>query len=76
MPAQALQRNNLSCRIETPYITGIAGNDEVLPLPGDYYDRRVDNVRSARSAAEFSAGTGKLIVKRNNLNFLAPQESR
>jgi hypothetical protein len=51
-------------------------NDEVLPLPGDYHDRRVDNIRSARGAAEFSAGTGKLVVKRNNLNLLAPQEPR
>ncbi len=28
------------------------------------------------AAAEFSAGTGKLLVKRNNLNSLAPQEAR
>ena len=74
MPAQTLQRNNLSCWIQTPYITWIAGNYEVLTLPGDYHDRRVDNIRRARGAAEFSAGTGKLVVKRNNLNFLAPQE--
>ena len=76
MPAQALQRNNLSCWIQTPYITRIAGNYEVLPLPGDYHDRRVDNIRSPRGAAEFSAGTGKLVVKRNNLNLLAPQKPR
>jgi len=43
-PAQKLQRNNLSCWIQTPYITRIAGNYEVLPLPGDYHDRRVDNI--------------------------------
>ena len=76
MPAQALQRNNLSCWIQTPYITWIAGNYEVLTLPGDYHDRRVDNIRRARGAAEFSAGTGEQVVKRNNLNFLAPQEPR
>ena len=71
-----LQRNNPSCWIQTPYIAWIAGNYKVLPLPGDDHDRRVDNIRSARGAAEFSAGTGKLVVKRNNLNFLAPQEPR
>jgi hypothetical protein len=73
---QKLQRNNMSCRIETPYIIRIAGNYEVLPLPGDYHDRRVDKIRSPRCAAEFSAGTGKLVVKRSNLNLLAPQEPR
>lgn len=57
-----------------PQVTRITGNYEVLPLPGDYHDRRVDNIRSARGAAEFSAGTGKLLVKRNNLNSLASQE--
>jgi hypothetical protein len=76
MPAQALHGSNLSCRIQTPYVARIAGNYEVLPRSGDYHDRRINNIRSARSAAEFSARTGKLVVKRNNLNFLAPQESR
>jgi hypothetical protein len=47
-----------------------------MPPPGGYRNRRVDNVGSARRAAEFSAGTGKLAVKRNDLNFLAPQEPR
>ena len=75
-PAQKLQRDNLSCRIQTPYITRIAGNYEVLPLPGDDPDRRVDNIRSLRGAAEFSAGTSQLVVKRNKLNLLAPQEPR
>ena len=51
-----------------PQVTRITGNYEVLPPPGDYHDRRVDNIRSARGAAEFSAGTGELLVKRNNLN--------
>ena len=59
-----------------PQVTRITGNYEVLPPPGDYHDRRVDNIRSARGAAEFSAGTGELLVKRNNLDFLAPQEPR
>ena len=57
-----------------PQVARITGNYEVLPLPGGYHDRRVDNIRSARRAAEFSAGTGKLLVKRNNLNSLASQE--
>jgi hypothetical protein len=61
-PPQKLQCDNLSCRIQTPYITRIAGSYKVPPLPGDYHDRRVDNIRSPRGAAEFSAGTGKLVA--------------
>ena len=75
-PAQKLQRNNLSCPIQTPYIIRIAGNYKVSPLPGDDHGRRVDNIRSPRGAAEFSGATGKLVVRRNNLNLLAPQEPR
>ena len=71
-----LQRNNLSCRIQTPQITRIARNYDVLPLHGDYNDRPVDNIRGARGTAEFSAGTGRVLVKRNNPDFLAPQKPR
>lgn len=42
-PVRTSQRNNPSCRIETPQLTRIAGNYEVLPLPGDDHDRRVNN---------------------------------
>src|SRR5262249_24346948 len=46
------------------------------PLPGKDHHRRVYNIRRVGGAAELSTGTGKLLVKRNNLNFLAPQEPR
>jgi len=53
----------------------VAGDDWFLPLPGEDHHGRVDDIRGIGGPAEFSAGTGKLRVKRYNLNFLAPQES-
>ena len=74
-PTRSLYGNNWSCRIKAPQVRRIAGDDWFLPLPREDHHRRVDDIRGVAGAAEFSAGTSKLRVKRNNLNFLAPQES-
>jgi hypothetical protein len=47
----------------------IARENGVSPVPGEDYHRCVDNIRRVGGAAEFSAGTGKLLIKRNDLNF-------
>jgi hypothetical protein len=69
-----LNGNNLGCRIQTPQVIRIACNYGVSLLPGEDYHRCIDNIRRIGGATELSTGTGKLLVKRNNLNFVAPQE--
>src|ERR1700758_2990158 len=74
-PTQSSYSDDWRCRIQAPEVIRIAGHDVILPLPGEDYHRRVDNIRRIGGAAQLSTGTGKLLVKRNDLNFFAPQES-
>src|SRR5580658_3297047 len=74
-PTRSLYGDNWSCRIKVPQVERIAGDDWFVPLPREDHHRRVDDIRGVGGAAEFPAGTGKLRVKGNDLNFLAPQES-
>ena len=74
--ARISNRNNLSFRIQTPQVIRIACDDGVSPLPGKEHHRSVDNIRRIDSAAEFSTRTSKVLIKRNNLHFHAPQETR
>jgi hypothetical protein len=65
-------RNNLGSRIEPPQVIRIACHYGVSPLPGKDHHRRVDNVGRVDGTAEFSTGTGKLLIERYDLHFLAP----
>ncbi len=74
--AQMSDRNNLGSVIQTPQVIRIACNNKVFPLPGNDHHRGVDNVLRVGGGAEFSTGTGQMLVKRDNFHFLAPQEPR
>jgi hypothetical protein len=63
-------------RVQSAKIFGIARHDWFSALSGEQYDRSVDDIGHIRGTAEFSACTGQVVVKRNNLDFVASQESR
>lgn len=67
-----LNGDDVGCWIQAPQVTGIACQYRILPLSCKDYHRRVDNIRRVGGAAEFSARTGKLFIKRNDRYFLAP----
>jgi len=73
---QVSNSNNPGSRIQTPQVIRVACHNGISPLPGKNHHRSVDNIRGVSSGAEFSTGTGQLIVQRNDLDFLAPQEPR
>ena len=74
-PPGISNHNQVGCRIETPQIIRIACHDRLAPLSGKNNYRSVDDIRRACDRAELPTGTGKLLIKRNDLDFLAPQES-
>lgn len=71
---QDLNRDNLRRRIETPQVTRIACHNEVSSLPRNDDHRSIDHIRGVCGSAQFSTGTGKQLIKRNDLYFQAPQE--
>jgi hypothetical protein len=67
-------RDDGTGRIQPSEVARVACNDPVAALPGENYDRGIDNVGGSGGAAEFSAGTGELIIERDNLDFVNPQK--
>lgn len=72
--SRRLGRDNLSPRIQTPQIIGIACDDRVSPFPGKDHNRSVDNIVRVGGTAKLSTGAGNLLIKRDNLHPLATQE--
>src|SRR5262249_32466412 len=76
LPRVSSNGDDWAIRVQAPEVVRIACDDGVSPLPGQNHDRSVDNVRGLGGAAEFSTGTGKLFIERNNLDFVTAQEPR
>jgi len=75
-PRASSDRDDWAGRVQPPQVAGIACDDAGLRAPGQDHNRGVDYVGGIGGAAEFSAGTGELFTKRDNLDFVDPQKPR
>lgn len=66
--AGILEGNDRGTGIQAPQIIRIACHYRLSPLPRKDYYGRIDNIRRVGGPAEFSAGTGKLLVEGNNFH--------
>jgi hypothetical protein len=69
--ARFLDNNNFSSGIQTSQVTWVACNDRVSPCPGNDHHRGVYKIAHFGGGAKFSTRTGKVLIQRNNLHFLA-----
>jgi hypothetical protein len=62
--------------VEAPNVVRITRHNDVLPVPGNNYNGRVDYVICSRKTTKFSTGTRQRVIEWHHFDFDGPKKAR